>query len=109
MKIKGKSFYCGIDLSPIAKIYKITPDNIFSLFELTIPIRQVSVYNKMLIVSEYQLMAYHKNYYNKTDVIEYYNIELCDESDIKKEVKRQEKVFWKTMKCDFGYDKNKKR
>ena len=43
------------------------------------------------------------------DVVKYYNIELCDESDIEKEVKRQEKVFWETMKRDFGYDKKKKR
>ena len=43
------------------------------------------------------------------DVVKYYNIELCDESDIEKEVKRQEKVFWETMKRDFGYNKKKKR
>ena len=43
------------------------------------------------------------------DVVKYYNIELCDESDIEKEVKRQEKLFWETMKRDFGYDKKKKR
>ena len=43
------------------------------------------------------------------DVVKYYNIELCDDSDIEKEVKRQEKVFWETMKRDFGYDKKKKR
>ena len=61
----------------------------------------------MLIVSENQVMLYQK-YYNK-DVVKYYNIELCDESDIEKEVKRQEKVFWETMKRDFGYDKKKKR
>ena len=50
----------------------------------------------------------YQNYYNK-DVVKYYNIELCDESDIEKEVKRQEKLFWETMKRDFGYDKKKKR
>ena len=61
----------------------------------------------MLIVSENQVMLY-QNYYNK-DVVKYYNIELCDESDIEKEVKRQEKLFWETMKQDFGYDKKKKR
>ena len=108
LRIEGKSFYGGIDLSPIAKIYKITPNDIFSLFELTIRGRRVNVYNKMLIVSEKQLMLYYKNYCNE-DVVEYYNIELCDEYDIEKEVKRQEKLFWETMKQDFGYDKKKKR
>ena len=44
-----------------------------------------------------------------SDVVKYYNIELCDEFDIEKEVKRQEKLFWETMKRDFGYDKKKKR
>ena len=107
LKIKGKSSYCGIDLSPIAKIHKITPNNIFSLFEITCGSRINDYNNKMLIVSENQVMLY-QNYYNK-DVVKYYNIELCDESDIEKEVKRQEKVFWETMKRDFGYDKKKKR
>ena len=62
----------------------------------------------MLIVSENQVMLYQNYYYNK-DIVKYYNIELCDESDIEKEVERQEKVFWETMKRDFGYDKKKKR
>ena len=80
-----------MDLSPIAKIRKITPNNIFSLFEITCGSRINDYNNKMLIVSENQVMLY-QNYYNK-DVVKYYNIELCDESDIEKEVKRQEKLF----------------